>query len=153
MQKLFGVPIDQLMTVLVAIFFLGVLVFTIAALRNRVVFKLAVRNIPRRKTQTGLIILGLMLATLLFSAAFATGDTLTNSIRHQALSEIGQTDEIVRPEGAAAATAAPGAVETPNTFQKTLPPKSKTPSRGYPRSKRWCPPCASRCPPSLPRAG
>ncbi len=120
MQKLFGVPIDQLMIVLVAIFALGVLVFVIAALRNRVVFKLAVRNIPRRKTQTGLIILGLMLATLLFSAAFATGDTLTNSIRHQALSEIGQTDVIVRTEGAAATPTAPGSMETPDYFSEDV---------------------------------
>ncbi len=153
MQKLFGVPIDQLMIVLVAIFSLGVLIFVIAALRNRVVFKLAVRNIPRRKTQTALIILGLMLATLLFSAAFATGDTLTNSIRHQALSEIGQTDEIVRPEGRAATPAAPGAVETPEYFSEDVAVKVQNALSGIPEVEAVVPALRESLPAFSPDGG
>ncbi|MBI4282734.1 MAG: FtsX-like permease family protein [Chloroflexi bacterium] len=98
MEKLFGVPINQFMLASLAIFAVGVAVMGLVALRNRVVFKLAVRNIPRRRAQTALIVLGLMLATLLFSASFATGDTLTHSIRTQAVSRMGEVDEVVRAE-------------------------------------------------------
>src|SRR5680860_603085 len=96
MDKLFGIPMDQLLLVLVSLFLIGVIVMAVMAFRNRVAFRLGIRNIPRRKTQTALIVLGLMLATLLFSASFATGDTLTVSIRQQALGDIGEMDEAVR---------------------------------------------------------
>ena len=98
MDTLFGVPTGQLMWTLLAVFGVGALILGVSALRNRVAFKMAVRNIPRRKAQSGLIVAGLMLATLLFSASFTTGDTLTNSIRTQALEQIGQTDVIVQSD-------------------------------------------------------
>ena len=50
-----------------------------------------------------------MLATVLFSAAFTTGDTLTNSLRIQALENLGRVDVVVmaeRPGGAQPAAAA-----------------------------------------------
>jgi putative ABC transport system permease protein len=97
MEKLFGVPIDTFMIVLVGLLALGLLVLAVIALRDRVVFKMAVRNIPRRKAQSTLIIVGLMLATLLFSASFSTGDTMTHSIRLSALEDIGSVDEVVIP--------------------------------------------------------
>ncbi|MFH0810041.1 MAG: FtsX-like permease family protein, partial [Pseudomonadota bacterium] len=100
MEKLFGIPIGQLTVILLAIFGVGVAVTGLVAMRNRVVFKMAVRNIPRRRAQTALIVLGLMLATLLFSASFATGDTLTHSIRSQAVSRLGEVDVVVRAEAA-----------------------------------------------------
>ena len=98
MDTLFGVPTGQLMWTLLAIFGAGASILLISALRNRVAFKMAARNIPRRKAQSGLIVAGLMLATLLFSASFTTGDTLTESIRTQALDQIGETDVIVSKE-------------------------------------------------------
>ncbi len=98
MQQLFGVPIDQFMVTLLVIFGIGVAIAGLIALRNRVVFKMALRNIPRRRAQTVLIVLGLMLATLLFSASFATGDTLTHSIRVLILDQIGEVDVVVRAE-------------------------------------------------------
>ncbi len=108
METLFGVPVEQLMWTLLAIFGAGVLILGVSALRNRVAFKMAARNVPRRKTQSALVILGLMLATLLFSASFTTGDTLTNSIRNQTLEFIGETDVVVRAEGAESSNGAPG---------------------------------------------
>jgi putative ABC transport system permease protein len=98
METLFGVAIERLMWTLLAVFGLGALILGISALRNRVAFKMAARNIPRRKTQSALIVAGLMLATLLFSASFTTGDTLTNSIRNQALEQIGEADVVVQKE-------------------------------------------------------
>ncbi|HEY6690896.1 MAG TPA: FtsX-like permease family protein, partial [Rubrobacter sp.] len=82
------------------------------ALRDRTSFRMAVRNIPRRKAQSALIVAGLMLATVLFSAAFTTGDTLTNSLRVQALESIGRVDVVVRaeqPESESAVAFGPGA--------------------------------------------
>src|SRR5215217_3772204 len=92
MTELFGIPTGRLTLALLAISASGALVLAFLALRDRVAFKMAVRNAPRRPTQTALILLGLMLATLLFSAAFTTGDTLTNSLRTQALKNIGRVD-------------------------------------------------------------
>src|SRR5215216_2213989 len=112
MTELFGIPTGRLTLVLLAISASGALVLAFLALRDRVAFKMAVRNAPRRPTQTALILLGLMLATLLFSAAFTTGDTLTNSLRTQALKNIGRVDVVVRaeqPESGGGAAFGPGA--------------------------------------------
>ncbi|MBI4338083.1 MAG: FtsX-like permease family protein [Chloroflexi bacterium] len=98
MEKLFGLPINQLMVSLIVVFAGAAAVMGVVALRNRVILKLAVRNIPRRRAQTVLIVLGLMLATVLFSASFATGDTLTHSIRVQAVERLGEVDVVVRAE-------------------------------------------------------
>ena len=55
------------------------------ALRRPVFFKLGLRPIPRRRAQSTLIVLGLMLATLIITAAFITGDTLSHTIRTEAV--------------------------------------------------------------------
>ena len=96
MNKIFGLPMDTLMFALLVLFGLGVVVMAVVALRDRVILKMAVRNIPRRPAQSSLIIVGLMLATLLFSASFSTGDTMTHSLRMAMLSDIGPVDEIVQ---------------------------------------------------------
>lgn len=95
MDSLFGIPVGPLTTVLVVLLLAAFAVLLVLALRNRVMVRMAVRNIPRRRAQSVLIVVGLMLATLLFSASFATGDTLAESIRTQALTEIGLVDERV----------------------------------------------------------
>src|SRR5918998_6871219 len=102
MEKLFGVPALQLMWVLLAVFGVGVVLISASALRNRVSFRMAARNLPRRRAQTALVVLGLMLATMLFSASFTTGDTLTNSLRLQSLENLGQVDVQVQADGAGA---------------------------------------------------
>ena len=99
MEELFGIPTTQLMWILLTVFGVGAVLILVSALRNRVSFRMAARNLPRRRAQTGLVILGLMLATMLFSASFTTGDTLTNSLRLQALENLGQVDVQVRAEG------------------------------------------------------
>src|SRR5829696_2132203 len=87
------------MWILIAVFGAGALILGLAAVRNRVSFRMAARNLPRRRTQTILVVLGLMLATMLFSASFTTGDTLTNSLRVQALENLGQVDVQVQADG------------------------------------------------------
>ena len=58
-------------------------------------FKLGVRNIPRRRAQTTLIVLGLMLSTVIISAAFTTGDTVDRSITSEVYGLLGSVDEVV----------------------------------------------------------
>ncbi len=102
MEELFGVPTQQLMWVLLAVFGAAALILGLSALRNRASFRMAARNLPRRRAQSILVVLGLMLATMLFSASFTTGDTLTNSLRVQALENLGQVDVQVQAEGSGA---------------------------------------------------
>ena len=98
MDELFGIPTDQLTLVLLVVFMMGALTLALLAARDRISFRMAARNIPRRKAQSALIVAGLMLATVLFSAAFTTGDTLTNSLRVQALENVGRVDVVVKAE-------------------------------------------------------
>ena len=95
MEDLFGVRMDHIMLVLLVIFVPSLLVIGILALRSRVMLKMALRNIPRRKAQTALIISGIMISTLIMSASFGTGDTLTFSIKKSVVDGLGTIDEFV----------------------------------------------------------
>lgn len=99
MQSLFGIPINTLLMILVALFALAAVALTISIWRNRVMFRLGARNLPRRPAHTVLTCLGLMLASMIFSASFATGDTLTYSIRSLSIDSLGQVDVMVMGEG------------------------------------------------------
>ncbi len=96
MDKLFGVPINNMLVYLLVALGIGAAVMIVASLRNPVLLKMGVRNITRRPAQTTLIVLGLMLTTLLFSAALSTGDTMNYSIRKSALDQLGPVDEVVQ---------------------------------------------------------
>ena len=71
---------------------LAVIVLAVAALRERVFFVMGVRNFVRRPAQTILTFIGLMLAAMIFSASFSTGDTLTHSIRRLGVDILGEVD-------------------------------------------------------------
>src|SRR3989337_360313 len=60
-------------------------------------FGIPLRNIPRRVAQTTLTVVGLMLSTLIISAAFTTGDTVDASITNQIFTLSGHMDELVLP--------------------------------------------------------
>ena len=95
MENLFGIPMNSIMLVLLALLGLSLSVVGYVILRNRVMFLIGLRNIPRRMAQTTLIVIGLMLSTLIISAAFTTGDTVAASITNQTLTTLGHVDEIV----------------------------------------------------------
>ena len=80
MEKLFGLSMDTIMFVLVALFAISLASVAFIFLTNRMMFRMGLRNLPRRGLQTGLVIVGLMLATLITTAAFTTGDTVDHSI-------------------------------------------------------------------------
>lgn len=92
MQDLFGIPMSAIAAVCVALTALIVLLLAFLALRNPVMFKTGLRNIPRRRTQTALIVFGLMLATVIMTAAFGTGDTVVNSVTDDVYELMGETD-------------------------------------------------------------
>ncbi len=111
MDKLFGLPIESVFSVIIFLLAGGLTLTGIMALRNRVLFKIGVRNIARRPAQTVLIILGLMLATLLVSATLVTGDTIKYSIQKTALEGLGEVDVIIKAEnGRSNDTAGVGAI-------------------------------------------
>ena len=95
MEDLFGVKMDWIMYVLLAAFLPALAVIGFMALRNRVMLKMALRNIPRRKAQTALIVAGIMISTLIMAASFGTGDTLTFSIKKAVVDGLGTIDEFV----------------------------------------------------------
>src|SRR5947209_6351055 len=95
MKTLFGIPMDDIMRVMLVVFLLVAAVVGVLALRNRLLLKLGLRNIPRRPAQTMLIIVGLMLSTVIITSAFGTGDTLSYSVRSSVVTNFGNVDEAV----------------------------------------------------------
>jgi putative ABC transport system permease protein len=100
MEEFFGlISMDDLaILLLIAVGAVLLLLFTLGW-RNRVMMRLALRNIPRRRAQTALIVFGLMLSTLIVAAAFGTGDTMTHSFRSLALDDLGEVDELINRGG------------------------------------------------------
>ncbi len=99
MDDLFGVSMNLIMLVLVAVLGVALAVVGYVLVRNRIMFVIGVRNIPRRPAQTVLIIIGLMLSTLIISAAFTTGDTVDHSLTATSYRLLGHVDELVRRQG------------------------------------------------------
>ncbi len=95
MNSLFGIPMDTILRVMLVAFAIVTLAVAVLALRNRLLFKLGLRNIPRRRAQTILIIVGLMLSTVIITSAFGTGDTVSYSIRSVSVNNLGPVDETV----------------------------------------------------------
>ncbi len=104
MEKLFGLEMNVIAGCLGTSLSLVIAVLVLLAWRGRVMLKLGIRPIARRRTQSALIVLGLMLATLIITAAFFMGDTLSHTIRSLTLDELGETDELVRLANADAGT-------------------------------------------------
>src|SRR4030067_590182 len=94
---------------------LGVSLATVgyAALRSRIMFLMGLRNMPRRLAQTVLIVVGLMLSTLIISAAFTTGDTVDYSLTNSTYTLLGRVDEVVQRRGETD--------EAPNQRNSTIP--------------------------------
>ncbi len=86
MNELFGLSMTYIMIALLVVLAIALAAVSAgSSFRNRVMFFIGLRNIPRRRAQTVLIIIGLMLSTLIISTAFSIGDTVDYSITSQAL--------------------------------------------------------------------
>lgn len=99
MEKLFGVPMNTIMIVMLVLLVLSLAAVVWVAVLRPVFFRMGMRNIPRRKTQSLLIIVGLMLATLISAAALSVGDTLNHSIGSEVYNLFGEADELVIASG------------------------------------------------------
>ena len=107
MNNIFGADINDIalgVGIAVAVVMAVLVFFT---LRRPLVVKMGLRNIPRRRAQTVLIIFGLTLATIIVAMSFVTGDTLAISVREAALDNQRRIDHAIRV--ADDAETAPGA--------------------------------------------
>ncbi|CAA9567164.1 MAG: ABC transporter, fused permease protein [uncultured Thermomicrobiales bacterium] len=95
MNEVFGLPMSGIMATLIALLSLCLLSVAWVAWRRPVIFKLGVRNIPRRRAQTALIVVGLMLSTLIISTALGVGDTLDYSATSDTYRQLGRVDAVV----------------------------------------------------------
>ena len=108
MKSLFGLDMQVIMFALVAIFAVAVASVAFIFITNRVMFRSGLRNLPRRGLQTGLVVVGLMLATLITTAAFTTGDTIDYSISKASYDDLQRTDLALNPYGETTTHGAPG---------------------------------------------
>src|SRR5262245_42980045 len=95
MSEIFGVPMSSIMNVLLVLLAICLLSVAWVAIRRPVTSKLGARNIPRRKAQTILIVVGLMLSTLIIAAALGTGDTIAYSATAETFKTLGHADVLV----------------------------------------------------------
>ncbi|NIM96008.1 MAG: FtsX-like permease family protein [Anaerolineales bacterium] len=95
MSTIFGIPADILLYVLLGMLGMILIIVIVTALRFPLAFRLGIRNLPRRKAQTGLIVLGLALSTLIITSALGIGDTVDFSVKSGVYDDLGSIDEIV----------------------------------------------------------
>jgi putative ABC transport system permease protein len=91
-NELFGLSMTTIMVVLLVLLAICLAVFGGIFFANRIMFRMGLRNLGRRRAQTSLVVAGLMLATVIITASFATGDTLDHSITKLAYQMLNRTD-------------------------------------------------------------
>ena len=95
MDRVFGLPAGPLAVGLAATMAAALGTITVLALRNLVFLRIGLRNIPRRRGRSALIVLGLMLGTAIIAAALLTGDTMATAVRATVVESLGHTDETI----------------------------------------------------------
>ena len=95
METLFGIPLDTLTWTFAVITFLAIAWAVVVVVRQPVTLRLSMRNIRRRVGRSALIVVGLMLATTIISAAFTTGDTIADTIHSEVVTSLGNIDEVI----------------------------------------------------------
>ncbi|MCI4322797.1 MAG: FtsX-like permease family protein [Thermoplasmata archaeon] len=90
---------DSTIVVLVGIVALILLATALLALRSRLTFRIAMRNIRRSRSRTILVILGLLVGTTIISGSFVVGDTLQELELHYTYLGGGLTDEAIYAVG------------------------------------------------------
>ncbi|MSQ25380.1 MAG: ABC transporter permease [Dehalococcoidia bacterium] len=117
MQELFGAPMSVIAIVLGAMFLAAAAIVLWIFIRNPILVRIGVRNVPRRRAQTVLIVLGLMLATAIIASAFTTGDSVSYSITKNATATLRNLDQLVRVNSDADVWKSK---EVPDTFPQAL---------------------------------
>jgi len=96
MTSFLGVPAGVVLVVLLALLAAALVSLAVVWARNPVLVAIGLRNIPRRSTQSTLIIAGLMLSTAIVAAALTVGDTVNYSITKETYDRLGRVDEVVQ---------------------------------------------------------
>lgn len=120
MHALFGIPMNTIMIALLAALAVSLASLVYVALRHRILVVMGLRNILRRVAQSTLIVLGLMLSTLIISAAFTTGDTVDRSISGDVYRLMGHLDETIQP-GTERASGGFDAARGPSSSGREIP--------------------------------
>ncbi len=91
----------EIINITLAVLVIGVVValitLAVQSLRRPVLAKIGLRNIPRRPTQSVLIVIGLTLSTVIIISSLSIGDTLDYSVRRETIAAYGKVDEIIAP--------------------------------------------------------
>ncbi|MCC7371931.1 MAG: FtsX-like permease family protein [Chloroflexi bacterium] len=95
MQSILGVPMSTIVVAVSVLFVGGLAALLAVGLRDRLLLRLALRNVPRRRAQSALIALGLALSTVIITTALNTGDTISHTLRSLVAGTVGRADEIV----------------------------------------------------------
>ncbi|MBI4393167.1 MAG: FtsX-like permease family protein [Euryarchaeota archaeon] len=86
-------------TVLLIAALAGVGATLLMALRRPVLTRLGLRNFGRRRGETVIVILGLMIGTAIISSSLVTGDSTSHGIRKNVYDGLGEIDEVVAISG------------------------------------------------------
>src|SRR3954453_2794836 len=95
MQTILGVPIATILAIVGGVFVFALAALLVVGLRDPLLLRLSLRNVPRRRAQSALIALGLALSTVIITTALNTGDTMSHTLRSLVAGTVGRADEIV----------------------------------------------------------
>ena len=98
-EKVFGIPANTLAISMVSILIVVAVIIFFGAFRRFILVKMGTRNIPRRKGQSSLIVMGLMLSSIIIAVSLGIGDTVRYSVRSVVFDSSGNVDEIISGPG------------------------------------------------------
>ena len=92
MNEIFGLPANTLLNILLALTGIILGIVGLSAWFYPLSFRLGVRNLPRRKSQTVLVVGGLALSTMIITSALGIGDTIDYSSKVDVYDGLGAVD-------------------------------------------------------------
>ena len=88
-------PLNPVIGGLLLVLALVALVTAVLALRHRLAFRIAMRNVRRGKGRTALLIAGLLVGTTIISGSLVVGDTVSQLVVHYSYLGAGYVDESI----------------------------------------------------------
>ena len=98
-EKVFGLPAGLLANSMIVILLAISIILLFGGLRRFILVKMGTRNIPRRKGQSTLIVMGLMLSSIIVAVSLGIGDTVRYSVRSVVFDSAGNIDETIDGPG------------------------------------------------------
>ena len=98
-EKVFGLPAGLLANSMIVILVAISIILLFGGLRRFILVKMGTRNIPRRKGQSTLIVMGLMLSSIIVAVSLGIGDTVRYSVRSVVFDSAGNIDETIDGPG------------------------------------------------------